>query len=335
MFVNLSCLQVPMICLNSTSRHNCSKCPEGYYDQADFTRSTWCIRNITFTLDKKSPVKIIIIGCSAGLGTLFLIIGAWGLYKVVKRRKAILLKQKFFKRNGGLLLQQQLSSNLYNIEKTKLFTSKELEMATDNYNENRILGQGGQGTVYKGMLSDGRIVAIKRSTIIDENNLEHFINEVVILTQIIHRNVVKLLGCCLETEVPLLVYEFIPNGTLFQYIHDQIEEFPLTWEIRLRIAVEVVDAVSYLHYVASIPIYHRDIKYANILLDDKYRAKVSDFGTSRSVAIDQTHLTTQVQGTFGYLDLEFFRSGQFTEKSDVYSFGVVLTELLTYPLKQQ
>lgn len=228
------------------------------------------------------------------------------------------------------MLEQQLSSGEVNVQKAKLFKSEELEKATDQFNVDRILGHGGQGTVYKGMLVDGTIVAVKKSkNIASGGKVRQFINEIVILSQINHRNVVKLLGCCLETEVPLLVYEYIPNGTLYQYIHDQNEEFPLTWEMRLRIAVEIAGALSYLHSATSFPIYHRDIKSTNILLDGKYRARIADFGSSRSVSVDQTHLTTLVHGTFGYLDPEYFQSSKFTDKSDVYSFGVVLVELLT------
>ncbi|XP_008229609.1 PREDICTED: wall-associated receptor kinase-like 1 [Prunus mume] len=278
-------------------------------------------------VDKKKTKLILIIGLGAGLGLLLLLISAWLGYRFLKKRHTMKRREMFFKRNGGLLLEKQLSSGEVNVEKIKLFKSKELEKSTDNFNTDRILGQGGQGTVYKGMLTDGRIVAVKKSKIVDESQLSDFINEVVILSQINHRNVVQLLGCCLETEVPILVYEFIPNGNLSQYIHEQNEEFPLTWEVRLRIAIEIAGALSY--NAASFPIYHRDIKSANVLLDEKYRAKIADFGTSRSISIDQTHLTTCVHGTFGYLDPEYFQSSQFTEKSDVYSFGVVLVELLT------
>ncbi|KAG5227804.1 wall-associated kinase family protein [Salix suchowensis] len=273
----------------------------------------------------KLYIALIVIG--AVVLALSLLMGIWWLYKLVKKWKNIELKKKFFKRNGGLLLQQELSAadgRVHNI-----YSSKELGVATDRFNVNRILGQGGQGTVYKGMLADGRIVAVKKSTVVDEGKLEEFINEVFVLSQINHRNVVKLIGCCLETEVPLLVYEFIPNGNLYNYIHDQNQDFLLSWDMRLRIAFEVAGALSYLHSAASIPIYHRDIKSTNILLDEKYRAKISDFGSSRSISIEQTHLTTVVQGTFGYLDPEYFQSSQFTEKSDVYSFGVVLVELIS------
>ncbi|CAL5345078.1 unnamed protein product [Camellia sinensis] len=268
-----------------------------------------------------------------------LFIVSWWVYKIMEKimkkindeQREINDKQRkenFFKRNGGFLLQHKLSSS-DGSEKIILFNSKELEKATDHYHEDRILGQGGQGTVYKGMLSDGRIIAVKKSKVVAKGQVEQFINEVVILSQIVHRNIVKLLGCCLETEVPMLIYEFIPNGTLSQHIHDPNEEFPLSWEMRFRIAIEVAGALSYLHYAASIPIYHRDMKSTNILLDDKYKAKVSDFGTSTSIDVDNTHLTTRVQGTFGYFDPEYFRSNQFTDKSDVYSFGVVIVELLT------
>ncbi|KAL5787114.1 hypothetical protein ACOSP7_004063 [Xanthoceras sorbifolium] len=137
------------------------------------------------------------------------------------------------------------------------------------------------------------MLAVKKSKVIDEGRIEEFINKVAILSQINHRNVVKLLGCCLETKVPLLVYEFIPNGSLYQYLHDQNEELPFTWEMHLQISTEVAGALSYLHLAASLPIYHRDIKYANILLDKKYKAKIADFGTSRSISIDQTHVTTK------------------------------------------
>ncbi|XP_021626913.2 wall-associated receptor kinase-like 22 [Manihot esculenta] len=268
---------------------------------------------------------ITILGISVAFGALILLISTWWLYKFIRKSKQIKLKRKFFNKNGGLLLRQLSSSR----ERTKIFSCKELDDATDHFSVNRIIGQGGQGAVYKGTLLDGRVVAIKKSMKVDEAKVEEFINECVILSQINHRNVVKLLGCSLETEVPLLVYEFIPNGTLYQYLHHQNDEFQLTWEMRLRIATQVSRAISYLHSEVCMPIYHRDIKTTNILLDEKYTAKVSDFGVSRSIQIDRSHLTTHVKGTFGYVDPEYFQSSLLTEKSDVYSFGVVLVELLT------
>ncbi|KAF5769546.1 putative protein kinase RLK-Pelle-WAK family [Helianthus annuus] len=304
----------------------CSRSYSTEYDDA--TSQILSIPSCDIPFGPKSSLGVI-LGVSISLSLLFLTAFIYGLHKVITKTIEKRQKEKFFKRNGGLLLKQQEATDAGLIDKTILFTSKDLEMATDNYNENRILGRGGQGTVYKGMLADGRIVAVKKSKIVDESQLDQFINEVVILSQVNHRNVVKLLGCCLETEVPQLVSEFVPNGTLYDFIQDDAGEFQFSLNTRLQIATEVAGALSYLHSATSIPIYHRDIKTTNILLDEKYRAKVSDFGTSRFVSIDQTHLTTSVKGTFGYFDPEYFQSSQFTEKSDVYSFGVVLLELFT------
>ncbi|KAL0794980.1 hypothetical protein Bca101_066357 [Brassica carinata] len=271
----------------------------------------------------------IMIGVGAGFGILVLVAGTLMLRKFLKNRRITQRKKKFFKRNGGLLLQQQLVTNTGIIEKTRVFTSTELEKATENFSEDRILGQGGQGTVYKGMLVDGKTVAVKKSKAVDEDKLEEFINEVVILSQVNHRHVVKLWGCCLETDVPVLVYEFIPNGNLFQHIHEESDDYTMIWGVRMRIAVDIAGALSYLHSAASSPIYHRDVKSTNILLDEKYRAKVSDFGTSRTVTVDHTHWTTVISGTVGYVDPEYYGSSQYTDKSDVYSFGVILVELIT------
>ncbi|KAL2920878.1 Wall-associated receptor kinase 3 [Bienertia sinuspersici] len=246
-------------------------------------------------------------------------------------------RESFFHQNGGHILQQKLKGTDVSVGSTvEMFTIEELKKATNNFSQNSVIGKGGFGMVYKGNLTrkaitfpNNQVVAIKKSLKVDKTQVEQFINEIIALSQINNKNVVKILGCCLETEMPLLVYEYISNGTLHEHLHNETKACILTWDVRLRIASEVSEVLAYLYTTISIPIIHRDIKSANILLDDNYTAKVADFGASKLAPIDHERLATTIQGTWGYLDPEYMQSGELTAKSDVYSFGVVLAELLT------
>jgi len=265
-----------------------------------------------------------------GSSIIFLLVLGFLLHWHYVNRQVAKMRSTFFRQNGGLILHQRLSKRDAPVDVIKIFTAEELKKATNNYSQNNITGRGGFGVVYKGKLPNNQAVAIKKSLKVDSSQIEQFINEVLVLSQVNNRNVVKLLGCCLETEVPVLVYEFIRNGTLHDHLHgDQRKASLLSWDIRLRIATEVAQVLAYLHTTISTPIIHRDIKSMNILLDENYVAKVSDFGTSRLVPMNKQQVATMVQGTHGYLDPEYMQTGELNEKSDVYSFGVVLLELLT------
>ncbi|XVF09558.1 hypothetical protein REPUB_Repub07fG0104400 [Reevesia pubescens] len=209
-----------------------------------------------------------------------------------------------------------------------VFTYNELEEATNNFDSDRELGDGGFGTVYYGKLRDGRAVAVKR---LYENNykrVEQFMNEVEILTRLRHQNLVSLYGCTSRhSRELLLVYEYIPNGTVADHLHGQrAKPGALSWSIRLEIAIETANALRYLHASDTI---HRDVKTNNILLDNNFGVKVADFGLSRLFPTNVTHVSTAPQGTPGYVDPEYHQCYQLTDKSDVFSFGVVLIELIS------
>ncbi|KAK9741412.1 hypothetical protein RND81_03G103600 [Saponaria officinalis] len=270
-------------------------------------------------------------GCNGlGISFLSLIIGISWIYLMIRKHRLMKMKEMLFSKNGGLLLKRQLSAiSEGGLQPIKVFTEDELKTATNNFNADCIAGKGGSGVVYKGILENTGLIAIKKAIIDDDNQVEQFINELLILSQVNHRNVVRLLGCCLEVEVPLLIYELVPNGALFNHIHNGSHGSWLDWHNCLRIVSEIANGLAYLHHSANIPIIHRDIKSANILIDHNYTAKISDFGASRLIPLDQTKWSTAIQGTLGYLDPEFRFTSELTEKSDVYSFGVLVAELLT------
>lgn len=226
----------------------------------------------------------------------------------------------FFKRNGGPMLE--------NINNIKIFTKEELNEITKNYSI--VLGKGGFGKVYMGITYDKQQVAVKRSISVDEARKREFANEVIIQSRISHRNIVRLVGCCLEVDVPMLVYEFAPKGSLYDVLHGSKDNTKVSLPLgtRLDIAVDSAEALSYMHSSATQKILHGDVKSGNILLDENFMPKVSDFGTSRLLSIEKKH-TILVIGDMNYIDPVYMKTGRLDEKSDVYSFGVVLLELIT------
>nr|XP_011465657.1 PREDICTED: probable serine/threonine-protein kinase At1g18390 [Fragaria vesca subsp. vesca] len=242
------------------------------------------------------------------------------------------------KRNASLnFLSRNISSQPYSNSDLEgdgayfglsVIAYNELEEATNHFDSKKELGDGGFGTVYHGKLKDGREVAVKRLHEHNYKREEQFMNEIEIITRLRHKNLVALYGCTSRrSRELLLVYEYIPNGTVADHLHGDLAHHGLlTWPIRMSIAIETANALSYLH---ASDILHRDVKTSNILLDNNLCVKVADFGLSRNFPLDITHVSTAPQGTPGYVDPQYHQCYQLTSKSDVYSFGVVLIELIS------
>uniref|UniRef100_A0A7N0U782 non-specific serine/threonine protein kinase n=1 Tax=Kalanchoe fedtschenkoi TaxID=63787 RepID=A0A7N0U782_KALFE len=210
------------------------------------------------------------------------------------------------------------------------FTLRDLELATNRFSKDNIIGEGGYGIVYQGQLINGNPVAVKKLL----NNLgqaeKEFQVEVEAIGHVRHKNLVRLLGYCVEGTHRLLVYEYVNNGNLEQWLHGAMRQHGyLTWEARMKILLGTAKALAYLHEAIEPKVVHRDIKSSNILIDENFNAKISDFGLAKLLGAGKSHITTRVMGTFGYVAPEYANSGLLNEKSDVYSFGVVLLEAIT------
>ncbi|XP_042046635.1 receptor-like serine/threonine-protein kinase ALE2 isoform X2 [Salvia splendens] len=212
----------------------------------------------------------------------------------------------------------------------KTFLLAELENATDKFSLKKVLGEGGFGRVYHGLLQDGTEVAVKLLTRGNQNGDREFIAEIEMLSRLHHRNLVKLIGICIEQRTRCLVYELIRNGSVESHLHGPDRSLgPLDWDARLKIALGAARGLAYLHEDSNPRVIHRDFKASNVLLEDDYTPKVSDFGLAREATEGSQHISTRVMGTFGYVAPEYAMTGHLLVKSDVYSYGVVLLELLS------
>ncbi|KAF7127670.1 hypothetical protein RHSIM_Rhsim11G0113000 [Rhododendron simsii] len=275
---------------------------------------------------KSSSKTGIIIGAAVGSSVLVLLLLCVGVYALQQRRRVT----RALAHNTSASLNHEMRSDSFpHLKGARCFSFEELKKCTDNFSESKQIGSGGYGKVYRGTLDTGRLVAIKRAQPGSLQGANEFKTEIELLSRIHHKNVVGLVGFCCSKGEQMLIYEYIPNGTLIDSLSGK-SGIRMDWMRRLRVALDAARGLSYLHELANPPIIHRDVKPSNILLDDNLNAKVADFGISKPISdTGKSYITTEVKGTMGYVDPEYYMTQQLTQKSDVYSFGIVLLELIT------
>ncbi|KAL5565241.1 hypothetical protein UlMin_028405 [Ulmus minor] len=238
---------------------------------------------------------------------------------------SFLSSRKAGRRKHGLDFDDEVSA----IHDVKLYTYKELRIATEDFLPANKIGEGGFGSVYKGQLKDGKIAAIKVLSAESRQGLKEFLTEIEVISKIEHENLVRLYGCCVEGNHRILVYNYLENNSLQQtLLGSGYSNIQFSWRTRFKICIGVARGLSFLHDEVRPYIVHRDIKASNILLDKDLSPKISDFGLAKLIPANMTHVSTRVAGTIGYLAPEYAIRGQLTRKADIYSFGVLLIELV-------
>ncbi|XP_057960578.1 G-type lectin S-receptor-like serine/threonine-protein kinase At1g11330 [Malania oleifera] len=288
-------------------------------------------------LDKEENVKAL-IAIPVTIGGLVIAICAYFAWRWMAKRKAKKqISRQLFLFDGGEPHQNNSSEivlggsmNQAKLQELPLFDFERVATATNNFYISNKLGQGGFGLVYKGTLPDGQEIAVKRLSRASGQGIEEFMNEVVVISRLQHRNLVRLLGCCIEGEEKMLIYEYMPNKSLDSFLFDPIKQKVLDWRKRFNIIEGIARGLLYLHRDSRLKIIHRDLKASNILLDEDLNPKISDFGMARIFGGDQDQANTRrVVGTYGYMSPEYAMEGRFSEKSDVFSFGVLLLEIVS------
>ncbi|KAI3740819.1 hypothetical protein L2E82_31293 [Cichorium intybus] len=279
---------------------------------------------------KRKRLTVKIVSIVTVLGTLFLFSGAvWYLTWInrEKRKDRITQLNSKGQRSGSF---QYVEDNQDEGFQLPLYDLDTILLACDNFSERNKIGQGGFGSVYKGELSNGQEIAVKRLLEKSIQGVEELKNEIILIAKLQHRNLVKLLGCCIEGEETMLVYEYLPNKSLNNFIYDKPTRKQLIWRKRYHIIKGIARGLLYLHQDSRLRIIHRDLKTSNILLDSELNPKISDFGIARIFGTDQKQdMTKRIIGTYGYMSPEYAMNGHYSVKSDVYSFGVILLEVIS------
>uniref|UniRef100_A0A0E0PJR5 non-specific serine/threonine protein kinase n=1 Tax=Oryza rufipogon TaxID=4529 RepID=A0A0E0PJR5_ORYRU len=269
--------------------------------------------NFTPTVRNGIPKRKSKAGAISGIliGAIVLVLAAlFGVFTLVKKRRAL----------------AQQKEELYNlVGRPDVFSYAELKLATDNFSSQNILGEGGFGPVYKGKLPDERVIAVKQLSQSSHQGTSQFVTEVATISAVQHRNLVILHGCCIDSKTPLLVYEYLENGSLDRAIFGD-SNLNLDWVMRFEIILGIARGLTYLHEESTVRIVHRDIKASNVLLDTNLIPKISDFGLAKLYDENQTHVSTRIAGTLGYLAPEYAMRGHLSEKADIFAFGVVMLE---------